>query len=276
MNIEKKIFSSEEEIEKLVKETRKELLEIKDLYVNAGEKEILKGLNLKINKGEVHVIMGPNGTGKSTLSKVILGSEDYKVLYGDIIFNGKSIKNLTTDERAKLGIFLSMQNPTSIDGISNSEFIKSAINERRTSPIGLYEFIKKVEEVSKDLSIDKEFVHRNVNVGASGGERKKNEIFQLRMLEPNFIILDELDSGLDIDSLKIVCKNINDYLEKNPKTSVLMITHYPRILDYIKPNYVHVMMNGKIVKTGDYNLALDIEKNGYTELNKVSEFNKDE
>lgn len=250
------------------------MLKIENLTVSVDSKKILDDFSLNINDGETHVIMGPNGTGKSTLSKVILGSEDYKILYGDIIFNGKSIKNLTTDERARLGIFLSMQNPNSIDGISNSEFIKSAINERRTSPIGLYEFIKKVEEVSKDLSIDKEFVHRNVNVGASGGERKKNEIFQLRMLEPNFIILDELDSGLDIDSLKIVCKNINDYLEKNPKTSVLMITHYPRILDYIKPNYVHVMMNGKIVKTGDYSLALDIEKNGYTELNKVSEFNK--
>lgn len=247
------------------------MLEIKDLTVSVEDKKILDNFSINIGKGEVHAIMGPNGTGKSTLSKVILGSDEYKVLYGDILFEGKSIKSLGTDERAKLGIFLSMQNPISIDGISNSEFIKTALNERRDTPIGLYEFIKKVEDISSSLSISKENIHRNVNVGASGGERKKNEIFQMRMLEPKFIILDELDSGLDIDSLKIVCKNINKYLNDFPDTSILIITHYPRILEYIKPEYVHIMMNGKIVKTGDYNLALDIEKNGYTELNKVSE-----
>ena len=252
------------------------MLEVKKLTAVAGDKKILDDFNLSIMDGEVHAIMGPNGTGKSTLSKVIMGSDEYNIIYGDIIFNGESIKGLSTDSIARRGIFLSMQSPVSIDGITNAEFVKSAINARRDTPVGLYDFIKMVDVASSDLSISKEAVHRNLNVGASGGERKKNEIFQLRMLEPNFIILDELDSGLDIDSLKIVCKNINDYLEKNPKTSVLMITHYPRILDYIKPNYVHVMMNGKIVKTGDYNLALDIEKNGYTELNKVSEFNKDE
>lgn len=247
------------------------MLEIKDLTVSVEDKKILDNFSINIGKGEVHAIMGPNGTGKSTLSKVILGSDEYKVLYGDILFEGKSIKSLETDERAKLGIFLSMQNPISIDGISNSEFIKTALNERRDTPIGLYEFIKKVEDISSSLSISKENIHRNVNVGASGGERKKNEIFQMRMLEPKFIILDELDSGLDIDSLKIVCKNINKYLNDFPDTSILIITHYPRILEYIKPEYVHIMMNGRIVKTGDYNLALDIEKNGYTELNKVSE-----
>ncbi len=189
------------------------MLEIKDLTVSVEDKKILDNFSINIGKGEVHAIMGPNGTGKSTLSKVILGSDEYKVLYGDILFEGKSIKSLETDERAKLGIFLSMQNPISIDGISNSEFIKTALNERRDTPIGLYEFIKKVEDISSSLSISKENIHRNVNVGASGGERKKNEIFQMRMLEPKFIILDELDSGLDIDSLKIVCKNINKYLK---------------------------------------------------------------
>ena len=248
------------------------MLEIKDLSVSVEEKKILDGFNLEINEGEVHAIMGPNGTGKSTLSKVILGNENYKVLYGDILFEGKSIKAMDTDERARLGIFLSMQNPTSIEGISNSEFIKAAINERRDTPIGLYEFIKKVETVADELSINNDNIHRSVNVGASGGERKKNEIFQMRMLEPKFIILDELDSGLDIDSLKIVCESINKYLSEFPNTSVLMITHYPRILQYIKPNYVHIMMDGKIAKTGDYSLALDIEKNGYSKINKISEF----
>ena len=252
------------------------MLEIKDLSVSVEEKKILDGFCLNINDGEVHAIMGPNGTGKSTLSKVILGSEDYKVLYGDILFEGKSIKAMDTDERARLGIFLSMQNPNSIDGISNSEFIKSAINERRDTPIGLYEFIKKVESLTSELAISSDNIHRNVNVGASGGERKKNEIFQMRMLEPKFIILDELDSGLDIDSLKIVCESINKYLEDNPKTSVLIITHYPRILQYIKPNYVHIMMGGKIAKTGDYSLALEIEKNGYNEINKISGFDRNE
>ena len=252
------------------------MLEIKDLSVSVGEKKILDGFALNIKNGEVHAIMGPNGTGKSTLSKVILGSEEYKVLYGDMFFEGKSIKSMDTDERARLGIFLSMQNPNTIEGISNSEFIKSAINERRDTPIGLYEFIKKVENLTRELAISSDNIHRSVNVGASGGERKKNEIFQMRMLEPKFIILDELDSGLDIDSLKIVCESINKYLEDNPKTSVLIITHYPRILQYIKPSYVHIMMDGKIVKTGDYSLALEIEKNGYNEINKISGFDENE
>lgn len=247
------------------------MLEIKKLTVSVADKKILDDFSLTINDGEVHAIMGPNGTGKSTLSKVIMGSSEYKVLYGDILFDGHSIKELDVDERARLGIFLSMQNPTSIEGISNSEFIKSAINSRRENPIGLYEFIKKTEATFNDLKIDKENIHRNVNVGASGGERKKNEIFQMRMLEPKFIILDELDSGLDVDSLKIVTENINKYLSEHKDSSVLIITHYPRILEYIKPKYVHVMNGGRIVETGDYNLAFEIEKNGYSKINRVSE-----
>ena len=246
------------------------MLEIKNLTASAGDKKILDDFSINIKDGEIHAIMGPNGTGKSTLSKVIMGSDEYKVLYGDIIFEGKSIKSLEVDERSRLGIFLCMQSPASIEGITNSEFIKAAINARRTSPIGLYEFIKSVEKITDDLSMDKDNIHRNVNVGNSGGERKKNEIFQMRLLEPKFIILDELDSGLDIDSLKVVCDNINDYLKEFPKTSILIITHYPRILEYIKPDYVHIMMNGKIVKTGDYTLALNIEKNGYNEINNVN------
>ena len=164
-----------------------------------------------------------------------------------------------------------MQSPVSIDGITNAEFVKSAINAGRDTPIVLYDFIKMVDVASSDLSISEEAVHRNLNVGASGGERKKNEIFQMKLLKPKLIILDELDSGLDVDSLRIVCENINSYLKENKDTSVLMITHYPRILQYIKPKYVHIMMNGKIVKTGDYNLALEVEKNGYSKINNMSE-----
>lgn len=245
------------------------MLEVKRLTASVLDKKILDDFSIMIKAGEIHAIMGPNGTGKSTLSKVIMGSDEYQVLSGDILFNNKSIKGLDVDERARLGIFLSMQNPVSIEGITNSEFIKAAINARRDTPVGLYEFIKDVENYSEELNLNSDMIHRNVNVGASGGERKKNEIFQMRMLKPKFIILDELDSGLDIDSLKIVCKNINLYLEENPNTSVLIITHYPRILQYIKPNYVHIMNNGHIVKTGDYNLALEVEKNGYTEINTI-------
>ena len=247
------------------------MLEVKKLTAAVADKKILEDFSLKIKSGEVHAIMGPNGTGKSTLSKVIMGSDEYKVLSGDILFEDKSIKSISTDERSRLGIFLSMQNPVSIEGITNSEFIKSAINTRLDTPIGLYDFIKQVDKASEELDLNKDIIHRNVNVGASGGERKKNEIFQLKMLKPKFIILDELDSGLDIDSLKIVCRNINSYLEENPKTSVLIITHYPRILEYIKPQYVHIMNNGHIVETGDYNLALKIEKYGYAVTNKLEE-----
>ncbi len=245
------------------------MLEVKRLTASVLDKKILEDFSIRIKAGEIHAIMGPNGTGKSTLSKVIMGSNEYQVLSGDILFENKSIKALDVDERARLGIFLSMQNPVSIEGITNSEFIKSAINARRDTPVGLYEFIKDVETISSELDLNKDMIHRNVNVGASGGERKKNEIFQMRMLKPKFIILDELDSGLDIDSLKTVSKNINLYLEENPKTSVLIITHYPRILQYIEPNYVHIMNNGHIVKTGDYSLALEVEKNGYTEINNL-------
>lgn len=241
------------------------MLKIENLNARIKEKEILKNFNIDIKDGEIHAIMGPNGTGKSTLSKVIMGNKNYEVTSGNIVFNGQVINNLKTDERARLGIFLSMQNPISIEGVSNTEFLKTALNEVKGEKVSLYEFIKTVSEKAKELDIKDEMLHRSINSGASGGERKKNEVLQINVLEPKFIILDELDSGLDIDSLKIVSKSINKYLEKNKNTSVLIITHYPRILEYIKPNYVHVMMNGKIVKTGNMNLAKEIEKNGYND-----------
>ena len=246
------------------------MLSIKKLNVIVGDKRILNDFNIDIKEGEIHAIMGPNGTGKSTLSKVVLGNPNYEIVSGDIKFKGKSLKGLTTDEIARLGIFVSFQNPISIEGVQNSEFIKTAMNARRENAIGLFEFIKEVKEKTEKLDYPEELIHRSINVGASGGERKKNEVLQLELLEPSFIILDELDSGLDIDSLKKVSLAINDYLKEHPKTSVLIITHYPRILEYIKPQFVHMMVCGKIVKTGGYNLAFEIEKKGYSDTSVIS------
>ena len=238
-------------------------IEIKNLNVSVKNKIILDNFNLLIKKGEIHAIMGPNGTGKSTLSKVILGDSNYTVNNGEILVDGKNISRMETYERARLGIFLCYQNPPSIDGISNSEFMRTAINEQREKNIGLYEFIKKMESSINSLKMSPDMMHRNLNQGFSGGERKKNEVMQIKMLNPKFIIFDELDSGLDVDSLKLVCDNINEYLKENPDTSVLLITHYTRILEYIKPQFVHMMKNGRIVQSGDYSLAKKIENNGY-------------
>ena len=249
-------------------------LEINNLNVSVNEKKILNNFNLVINTGEIHAIMGPNGTGKSTLSKVILGDENYIVNSGDILVDGKSILSLPTDERAKLGIFLCYQNPISIDGISNSEFIRTAINSQNDKPVGLYEFIKNIESNINDLKMDQSMIHRSLNSGFSGGERKKNEILQMKMLKPKLIIFDELDSGLDVDSLKIVCENISNYLKDYPNTSVLLITHYTRILEFIKPGFVHMMKDGMIIQSGDYKLAKEIEKHGYNESFDLGE--KDE
>ncbi len=242
------------------------MLKIDKINVSVGDKKIINDFSLDIGSGEIHAIMGPNGTGKSTLSKVLFGNKNYKLDSGTILFEDQDITMLKTDERARLGMFLSMQNPISIEGVQNSEFIKTAINARKDTPIGLYEFVKKMSEQSKELDISDEMVHRSLNVGASGGERKKNEVLQMCLLEPKLIILDELDSGLDIDSLKICTSAINKYLSEHKDASILIITHYPRILEYIKPKYVHMMVNGTIAKTGDYTLALDIEKNGYEKV----------
>lgn len=237
------------------------MLKIEDLSTSIDGKDILKNFYLNINDGEVHALMGPNGTGKSTLSKVILNNKKYQKLSGKIMFDDVDITNMSTDEIARKGIFLCNQLPCEIDGVTTADFLRTALNEKEE--VSLYQYIKKIDSAVKDLKMDEDMIHRSMNKGFSGGEKKKNEILQLKVLEPKFIILDELDSGLDVDSLKIVCENINNYLKEHEKTSVLIITHYPKILQYIKPDYVHVMVNGNIKKTGDASLALEIEEKGY-------------
>lgn len=241
------------------------MLEIKNINVKIkdSDKQIINGLSLKINDGEIHAIMGPNGTGKSTLSKVIMGNYKYVLTCGDIIFNNESISNLPVNERAKKGIFLAMQDPTVVDGVTNSEFLKTAYREVTNENIDYFKFLDEVNNSIDDLEFDKNMLFRHLNKGFSGGEKKKNEILQIKILKPKFIILDEIDSGLDVDSLRIVCDNINKYKEEHKDTSILIITHYPRILEYINPDYVHIMNNGNIVKTGNIELAFDTEKNGY-------------
>ncbi|MDD3048671.1 MAG: Fe-S cluster assembly ATPase SufC [Bacilli bacterium] len=240
------------------------LLKINNLNVSIDDKKILNGYNLEIEEGSIHAVMGPNGSGKSTLSKVIMGDDRYKVVSGTITFKDKYLNNLSVDERARLGIFLGMQSPISIEGVSNTDFLRTAYLSCKEDSNNLYDFIKKVDTLTDDLKLDKKMINRSVNQGFSGGERKKFEILQMKLLEPSMIILDEIDSGLDVDSLKIVADNINEYKNTHPKVSILIITHYQRILDYIKPDYVHVMTCGKIVKTGDYKLALEIEQQGYS------------
>ena len=243
------------------------ILSINDLTCSIEGKTILSNLNLNINSGEIHAVMGPNGVGKSTLSKVIMGDNHYQIKNGTIVYKGEDITNIETYKRSRMGIFLAMQNPIAIPGISNQDFLKTALSAKLQKPVGLYDFMLKCETAISDLKMDKNLIHRGLNDGFSGGERKKNEVLQLKILEPSLIILDELDSGLDVDSLRIVCENINDYLKENPDVSVLIITHYTRVLKYIKPSYVHVMRDGKIVKTGTMDLAYDIEKNGYNGIN---------
>lgn len=239
------------------------MLKLENLKFNIANKKILDNFNLEIKDGEIHAIMGPNGIGKSTLTKIIMAHPDYKLESGKIYFDDNLINDKEVDEIAKMGIFVSFQNPIEIDGVTNNDFLKLALENKLNKKVNLYDFINLMEKNRKDLEIPKEFINRYVNEKASGGEKKKSEILQLKILEPKLIILDEIDSGLDIDSLKIVTENINEYLKTHKDTSVLIITHYPRILEYIKPNYVHIFNKGKIVKSSDYSLAWEIEKKGY-------------
>lgn len=240
-----------------------ELLKINNLYASVREsnKEILKGLNLTINKGEVHVIMGPNGAGKSTLANIILNNPVYKVTSGDIFFDGENINNLRTDERAKKGIFMSFQTPEEILGISVTNFLKEAKASISNEPVKIFAFKKELEENMKKLEMNPSYSQRDLNVGFSGGEKKKDEILQLLTLNPKLAILDETDSGLDVDAIKIVSKGINLY--KNDENAVLIITHSTKILKDLKVDKVHILVNGKIVKTGDASMAKEIEDEGY-------------
>lgn len=245
------------------------LLEIKDVYAGAYDKDILKGLNLTINKGEVHVIMGPNGAGKSTLANVILNNPQYIKNSGDIIFDGENINNLKTNEIAQKGIFMSFQSPEEIPGISTLNFLKYAKNKISGEPVKSFKFKFLLKKYIDELNMNPKLVERNLNVGFSGGEKKKNEILQMLVLEPKLAILDETDSGLDVDAIRTVSKGINMY--KNDDNAVLIITHNNKILENLHVDYVHVLVDGKIVKTGDASLATQIEKEGYERFKKVEE-----
>jgi len=241
------------------------MLTVNELHASVEEKEILKGINLQVNPGEVHAIMGPNGSGKSTLSTVIAGHEDYEVEKGNILFDGEDLAELDAEERAHKGIFLSFQYPVEIPGVTVTNFIKTAINASRKAQgledMPANEMLKKIREKAALLEIDSKFLSRSLNEGFSGGEKKRNEIFQMAMLEPKLAILDETDSGLDIDALKIVANGVNKL--KNKDNAVVVITHYQRLLDYIVPDYVHVLYNGRIVKSGTKELAHELEAKGY-------------
>ncbi len=235
-------------------------IEIKNLSVEIDNKEIINDFNLTINSGEIHTIMGPNGVGKSSLLKTIMGDPKYTITKGDILIDGTSILNLKVNERSKKGIFLGMQMPNEIEGVTTADLMRSALRDDEN--FKLYGFVKEINGLCDKLSFDKEMLHRSINLGFSGGEKKKNEILQMYMLKPSLVLLDEIDSGLDMDSLKIVASSIMEYFEEK-KPAILMITHYENILDYIKPDYVHIMLDGKIVKNGDLSLVKEIEENGY-------------
>ena len=247
------------------------ILEIKNLDASINDIKILKDFNLKINKGEIHAIMGRNGSGKSTLSKVIAGHPAYKILSGDILFNGESIINLEPEERANLGIFLAFQYPIEIPGVSNEDFLRLAYNSKLQSEnkkeVDPIEFLGIITSKLKIIKMDSTFLTRNVNEGFSGGEKKRNEILQMSLLDSKISILDETDSGLDIDALKIISNGIVNFMDKTK--AIILITHYERLLGYIRPNYIHIMQNGAIIKTGDFTLAKELEKNGYENYTDV-------
>ncbi|HNL56580.1 MAG TPA: Fe-S cluster assembly ATPase SufC [Chitinophagales bacterium] len=247
------------------------MLKINNLHVSIDNKEILKGFSLEVNKGEIHAIMGPNGTGKSTLGNVLAGKEGYDITEGTIEFDDKNLLELEAHERAQAGMFLAFQYPIEIPGVSNANFLKASINEIRKSkgeePMPPNEFLKMMREKMELVEMKKDFISRAVNQGFSGGEKKRNEIFQMAMLNPKLAVLDETDSGLDIDALRIVANGVNKL--HNSENAFIVITHYQRLLDYIIPDFVHVMYDGRIVKTGDKSLALELEEKGYEEFELI-------
>jgi Fe-S cluster assembly ATP-binding protein len=249
------------------------MLSIKNLHASVEEKNIIKGLNLEVKPGEVHAIMGPNGAGKSTLGYVLSGRDGYEVSDGEVTLNGKDLLDLEVEERAREGLFLAFQYPVEIPGVSNMEFMKESVNamreQRGEDPLTAAEFLKKAKEACKQVQLPLDFLKRGVNEGFSGGEKKRNEIMQMILLEPKLCILDESDSGLDVDALQVVADGVNS--QRDGERSFIVVTHYQRLLDYIKPDFVHILADGKIVKSGDASLALEVEKSGYAFLGKAYE-----
>ncbi len=249
------------------------MLSINNLHASVEEKNIIKGLNLEVKPGEVHAIMGPNGAGKSTLGYVLSGRDGYEVSEGEATLNGKDLLELEVEERAREGLFLAFQYPVEIPGVSNMEFMKESVNamreQRGEEPLSAAEFLKKAKEACKQVQLPLDFLKRGVNEGFSGGEKKRNEIMQMILLEPKLCILDESDSGLDVDALQVVADGVNS--QRDGERSFIVVTHYQRLLDYIKPDFVHILADGKIVKSGDASLALEVEKSGYAFLGKAYE-----
>lgn len=250
------------------------MFKIQRLTAYANDKKILDNFSLDINDGEIHTIMGKNGIGKSTLCKIILNDKNYTIKAGKISYNNKSLLDMDTSDIAKEGIMLINQNPIAIEGVSNAEVLRNALREKTGENINIFKFNKEMEEICEKLALDPKFIHKDVNVGASGGERKKIELLHMGILKPSFLILDEIDSGLDVEALKVVAQFINEY-HKQSGCSILLITHHPKIVEYIKPNYVHILSDGQIKKTGDYHLAKEIEDEGF-EANIMGEINGNE
>lgn len=245
------------------------VLSIKDLHVAIGDKEILKGINLTINTGETHALMGPNGNGKSTLLGTIMGHPKYKVTQGTITLDGEDVLSMSVDERSRKGLFLGMQYPQEIPGVTNSDFLRSAMNARREKPLSLYRFIRAMDHATEDLEMDGNLAHRYLNEGFSGGEKKRNEILQMKLLEPKFALLDEIDSGLDVDALRIVADNINEMREtKKEDFGLVMVSHYERLYELVKPTHVHVLVDGNIVVEGGFELIEKINNEGYEWVKK--------